>query len=41
MAALKRRKAARGFFIDNPFIFRDSKITLRLVDIVTRDEVVL
>jgi hypothetical protein len=29
------------FFIDNPFIFRDSKFTLRLVDTGTRDEVVL
>jgi hypothetical protein len=30
-----------SFFIDNPFIFRDSKTKLRLVDIGTRDEVVL
>jgi hypothetical protein len=30
-----------SFFIDNPFNFRDSKITLKLVDIGTRDEVVL
>jgi hypothetical protein len=30
-----------SFFIDNPFIFRDSKITLRLVDTGTRGEVVL
>jgi hypothetical protein len=29
------------FSIDNPFIFRDSKITLKLADIGTRDEVVL
>jgi len=41
MATPKRRKAVRGFFIDNPFNFRDSKITLKLVDIGTRDEVVL
>jgi hypothetical protein len=30
-----------GFFIDNGFIFRDSKTTLKLVDIATGDEVVL
>jgi hypothetical protein len=30
-----------SFSIDNQFIFRDSKITLMLVDIGTRDEVVL
>jgi hypothetical protein len=41
MAAPKRRKAAASFFIDNPFIFRDSQTTLSLVDTVTRGEVVL
>jgi hypothetical protein len=34
-------RGSASFFIDNPFIFRDSQITLRLLDIGTRDEVVL